>query len=140
MRAYIEFSSLTDAEREVFTRGFDDADDIGVDDWETATPWGCPWEWSDGMQVPRGVVSAYELGREWFRQNRADILEFKSRDEDELGADDLPELMQKMGSEATEADARRFAAWCAGHGVNPLTCSENAFYSQLTGCFSANAD
>ncbi len=87
MRAYIEFSALTDTERQDFVEGFQDADDIGVDDWETATPWGCPWEWSDGMQVPRGVVSAYEMGREWFRQNRADILEVKSRDRDELAAD-----------------------------------------------------
>lgn len=131
----IDFSALTDTEREDFTRGFDDADDIGVDDWEMDTPWGCPWFWADSMESDSSEV----WGREWFRQNRADILEFKSRECDELAADDLPELMQKMGSEATEADARRFAAWCAGHGVNPLTCSENAFYSQLNGCFSADA-
>lgn len=87
MRSYIDFSDLTDAEREEFVDGFKDADDIGVNDWETSAPWGAPWEWSDGMSVPRGVVSAYEMGREWFRQNRADILEVKSRDRDELAAD-----------------------------------------------------
>lgn len=137
MKTFLDFSALTDVEREAFARGFDAADDVGVDDWDTATPWGCPWEWANGMSVPHGVVSAYELGREWFRQNRAAIREAQAGGE--LTAEALPELMQKMGSEATEADARRFAAWCAGHDVNPLTCSESTFYEQLDACYRGDA-
>ena len=38
----VVFEYLTDAEREAFIEGFKHADVIGVNDWGTDAPWGCP--------------------------------------------------------------------------------------------------
>ena len=34
----VDFNKLTDSERDEFVEGFKSADDIGVDDWDSATP------------------------------------------------------------------------------------------------------
>ena len=80
MRVFVEFSTLTDEERQEFVEGFKDADIVGVNDWETSTPWGAPWEWSDGMLVPCRAVSAYEMGRKWFEKNRSAVLACRRAD------------------------------------------------------------
>ena len=42
----VDFSKFTDSERDEFVESLKSADDIGVDDWDSATPWGAPWEWA----------------------------------------------------------------------------------------------
>lgn len=78
----IFFTDLSDEDRDAFARGFRDADDIGVDDWDCSTPWGCPWEWADAMWVTDPKAGPYEWGREWFEQCRPEILEASEEAED----------------------------------------------------------
>ena len=73
MTATIFFEKLTDNEREEFVEGFNSADDIGVTDWDTATPWGCPWFWASCMESDS--LDPEDWGKEWFKQNRTDILD-----------------------------------------------------------------
>lgn len=80
MSKRIVFSTLCECERNLFVEGFQDADDIGVDDWDCSTPWGCPWLWDMAMWVTDPRAGAYEWGREWFRQNRQNILELKAEE------------------------------------------------------------
>lgn len=80
MSKRIVFSTLSERERDLFAEGFHDADDIGVDDWDDATPWGCPWEWADAMWVTDPKAGPYEWGREWFEQNRAELADLKEED------------------------------------------------------------
>lgn len=131
MRTFVEFSTLTDEERQEFVEGFKDADDIGVNDWETSTPWGAPWEWSDGMRVPRVVVSAYDMGREWFEQNRSDILG--------ISPDDERVLLDAMGSQATSEDVKKFLDWGVENHVDVVDLAkhgeENEFSEALEKCF-----
>ena len=70
----IYFDTLTDDEKEAFCNGFRMADDIGVDDWDTATPWGCPWFWATYMES--ASFDPKEWGKEWFEYCRGDILDF----------------------------------------------------------------
>lgn len=70
------FEELTDEQREAFVEGFQTADDIGVDDWDSATPWGCPWLWA-GEGTLTGETPE-EWGKEWFEQNREEMLELKA--------------------------------------------------------------
>ena len=72
--ALIIFENLTDSEKEAFCNGFRMADDLGVDDWDTATPWGCPWFWADSMESDS--YSPEVWGREWFKYCRADMADF----------------------------------------------------------------
>ena len=135
MKAFVEFSALTDEERDEFAHGFDDADDIGVDDWDCSTPWGCPWEWSDGMQVPRGVVSAYEMGREWFKKNRSRMLGCSPEDE--------RTLLDAMGSQTTGEDVKKFLDWGEENFVDVIELAkhgeENEFSEALEKCFGKGA-
>lgn len=135
MKVFVEFSTLTDDERDEFVEGFQDADDIGVDDWDCSTPWGCPWEWSDGMQVPRGVVSAYEMGRKWFEQNRSFLLGCSPEDE--------RTLLDAMGSQASGEDVKRFLDWGEENSVDVVELAkhgeENDFYKALEKCFGKEA-
>lgn len=112
------------------------ADDIGVDDWDCSTPWGCPWEWSDGMQVPRGVVSAYDMGREWFEQNRAKMLGISPEDE--------RTLLDSMGSQASGEDVKKFLDWGVENHVDVVDLAkhgeENEFYEALEKCFGKGAE
>ena len=70
---FVDFEKLSDKEREDFAFGFSDADDIGVEDWDTSTPWGCPWFWSSPAELEGD--NAYEWGRSWFFKNRDEIEE-----------------------------------------------------------------
>ena len=75
------FEELTDEQRESFVEGFQTADDIGVDDWDSATPWGAPWFWTDSMEA-KGTTPE-EWGKEWFEKNRGEISELKAEQEAE---------------------------------------------------------
>lgn len=129
------FEKMTDDERDEFVEGFKSADDIGVNDWDCSTPWGCPWEWSDGMQVPRGVVSAYEMGRKWFEQNRADMLGISPEDE--------RVLLDAMGAQATGEDVKKFLDWGERECVDVVELAKhgegNEFYEALEKCFGKEA-
>lgn len=72
----VDFEKLSDEEQQDFVRGFNDADDIGVEDWDTSTPWGCPWFWSSPAELEG--ETAYEWGEAWFLKNRAEIEELTS--------------------------------------------------------------
>ncbi len=72
---YIDFRELTDEEREEFVRGFRDADMLGVDDWDSSTPWGCPWFWRTNDRNYVDGDNAYDWGRSWFEQCSSEIEE-----------------------------------------------------------------
>lgn len=67
----VDFEKLSDKQREDFCEGFCDADDIGLTDWDSADPWGCPWFYASPTNL-KGK-NAYEWGRNWFLKNRAEI-------------------------------------------------------------------
>lgn len=69
----VYFDTLTDSEKESFCKGFRMADDIGVNDWDTATPWGAPWFWATYMNSES--LDPEKWGKEWFEYCRADILD-----------------------------------------------------------------
>ena len=123
------FEKLTDDEREEFVDGFKSADDIGVDDWETATPWGAPWEWADSMESDS--YSPEVWGREWFEQNREDMLGISPEDE--------RVLLDAMGAQATGEDVKKFLDWSEENFVNVVELAkhgeENEFYEALEKCF-----
>ena len=68
----IYFDTLTDDEKEAFCRGFKHFDVIGVNDWDTSTPWGCPWLWAVSMEASSN--RPFNWGKEWFVQNFHRIL------------------------------------------------------------------
>lgn len=125
----IVFEKLTDDEREEFVSGFKNADDIGVDDWETATPWGEPWYWVDSMESDS--YSPEVLGREWFEQNRADMLGISPEDEQVL--------LDAMGAQATGEDVKKFLDWGEENFVDVVELAkhgeENEFSEALEKCF-----
>lgn len=67
----VDFEKLSDEEREQFSEDFMGADDLGVNDWDSSTPWGCPWFWSRPEELD-GETPA-EWGESWFLKNRAEI-------------------------------------------------------------------
>lgn len=77
----VDFSKFTDSERDEFVRGFNAADDIGVDDWDCSTPWGAPWEWSSPENLDGDTPE--EWGEAWFEKNREEIAELKAEQEEE---------------------------------------------------------
>ena len=76
----IDFEKLTDEEQEQFVKGFMDADDIGVADWDSSAPWGCPWFWSSPVEL--NGEDAYQWGQAWFEKNRAEIVELTEAEEE----------------------------------------------------------
>lgn len=76
----VEFEKMSEYECAAFVEGFKDADDIGVNDWETACPWGCPWYYED--EATFESTDPYEQGVEWFKNNREDILELMSEEDE----------------------------------------------------------
>lgn len=137
---WVDFSSFTEEDREKFVQGFEDADDIGVTDWDTSTPWGAPWTWCRGMYVTDSTDGTpYEWGGEWFRENKAELLELREEDFYQEVSEKYPGLLQKMGDVATAGDALRFVDFCKARDVDPLTCSESVFYECLDECFRADA-
>lgn len=128
----IIFKDFGPFQRETFTAGFQAADDIGVSDWESATPWGCPWEWAESMTVPDKLWTPRQWGAEWFRQNRADILDTLS--------DELADIRYRLGAEATAADALRFRQYCYERGIDAhalaLRAEDDHFNDVAACCFS----
>lgn len=125
----IVFEKLTDDEREEFVEGFKSADDIGVDDWDGSTPWGEPWYWVDSMESDS--YSPEVWGREWFEQNRADMLG--------ISPDDERVLLDAMGAQATGEDVKKFLDWGERECVDVVELvkhgEENEFYEALEKCF-----
>lgn len=125
----VDFSKLTDDERETFVEGFQNADDIGVDDWDSSTPWGAPWTWTDEMEAKGDTPE--EWGAEWFEQNRFSILGYSPEDE--------RALLNAMGSQATSEDVKRVLDWGEKNCVNVVELAENGeeneFYEVLEKCF-----
>lgn len=124
----IIFKDFGPFQRETFTAGFQAADDIGVSDWESATP----WEWAESMTVPDKLWTPRQWGAEWFRQNRADILDTLS--------DELADIRDRLGAEATAADALRFRQYCYERGIDALALALRAdddhFNDVVACCFS----
>lgn len=77
----VDFEKLTDNEQDEFVRGFNDADDLGVDDWDSSTPWGAPWFWSSPEELEGD--DAYEWGQAWFVKNRDEIEELAEAEEED---------------------------------------------------------
>ena len=78
----VDFDLWTQKETDEFVEGFMSVDDIGVNDWETDYPWGCPWVYLSVMVF--NAETPYEQGIEWFKRNRAEILEsMQEKEEDE---------------------------------------------------------
>lgn len=125
----VVFEKLTDVEREEFVDGFKSADDIGVDDWDGSTPWGEPWYWADSMESDS--YSPEVWGREWFEQNRADMLGISPEDE--------RALLDAMGSQATGEDVKKFLDWGEENFVDVVELAkhseENEFTEALEKCF-----
>lgn len=125
----IIFEKLTDTEREEFVDGFKSADDIGVDDWDGSTPWGEPWYWVDSMESDS--YSPEVWGREWFEQNRADMLGCSPEDE--------RALLDAMGAQATGEDVKKFLDWGEENFVDVIELAkhgeENEFAEALEKCF-----
>lgn len=125
----IIFEKLTDVEREEFVDGFKSADDIGVDDWDGSTPWGEPWYWADSMESDS--YSPEVWGREWFEQNRADMLGCSPEDE--------RALLDAMGAQATGEDVKKFLDWGEENFVDVIELAkhgeENEFSEALEKCF-----
>ena len=125
----VVFKNLTDDEREEFVEGFKNADDIGGDDWDSATPWGAPWVWADSMESDS--YSPEVWGEEWFAQNRADMLGLSPEDE--------RTLTDAMGSHASGSDIRKFLDWGEENCVDVVELAkygeENDFYDALEKCF-----
>lgn len=125
----IVFEKLTDVEREEFVDGFKSADDIGVDDWDGSTPWGEPWYWVDSMESDS--YSPEVWGREWFEQNRADMLGISPEDEQVL--------LDAMGAQATGEDVKKFLDWGEENFVDVVELAkhgeENEFSEALEKCF-----
>lgn len=125
----IIFEKLTDTEREEFVDGFKSADDIGVDDWDGSTPWGEPWYWVDSMESDS--YSPEVWGREWFEQNRADMLGCSPEDE--------RALLDAMGAQATGEDVKKFLDWGEENFVDVIELAkhgeENEFHEALEKCF-----
>lgn len=125
----IVFEKLTDVEREEFVDGFKSADDIGVDDWDGSTPWGEPWYWVDSMESDS--YSPEVWGREWFEQNRADMLGISPEDEQVL--------LDAMGAQATGEDVKKFLDWGEENFVDVIELAkhgeENEFSEALEKCF-----
>lgn len=130
----VVFEKLTDDEREEFVAGFKSADDIGVDDWDCPTPWGAPWYWADSMESDS--YSPEVWGREWFEQNRSDILGISPEDE--------RVLLDAMGSQASSEDVKKFLDWSEENFVNVVELAkhgeENEFYEALEKCFGKGAE
>ena len=130
----IVFEKLTDVEREEFVDGFKSADDIGVDDWDGSTPWGEPWYWADFMESDS--YSPEVWGREWFEQNRADMLGCSPEDE--------RALLDAMGSQATGEDVKKFLDWGEENFVDVIELAkhgeENEFAEALEKCFGKGAE
>lgn len=82
----IDFEKLTDEQQEQFVKGFMDADDIGVDDWDSPAPWGAPWFWTSGEELEG--EDAYEWGQAWFEKYRADIAELKDEERKNASGED----------------------------------------------------
>ena len=76
----IDFEKLTDEQQEEFVKGFMDADDIGVEDWDSSAPWGCPWFWSSPVELEG--EDAYEWGQAWFERNRSEIKELTDEEQE----------------------------------------------------------
>lgn len=125
----VVFEKLTGDEREEFVEGFKNADDIGVDDWDSATPWGAPWGWADSMESDS--YSPEVWGEEWFAQNRADMLGISPEDE--------RALMDAMGSQASGNDVKKLLDWGEENCVDVVELAkygeENDFYDALEKCF-----
>lgn len=125
----IVFEKLTDVEREEFVSGFKNADDIGVDDWDGSTPWGAPWYWADSMESDS--YSPEVWGREWFEQNREDMLGISPEDE--------RVLLDAMGAQATGEDVKKFLDWGEENFVDVIELAkhgeENEFSEALEKCF-----
>lgn len=125
----IVFEKLTDSEKEAFCDGFRMADDIGVNDWDTATPWGAPWFWADSMESDS--YSPEVWGREWFEQNREDMLGISPEDE--------RVLLDAMGAQATGEDVKKFLDWSEENCLDVVELAkhgeENEFYEALEKCF-----
>lgn len=123
------FEKLTDDEREEFVDGFKSADDIGVDDWDGSNPWGEPWYWVDSMESDS--YSPEVWGREWFEQNRADMLGCSPEDE--------RALLDAMGSQASGEDVKKFLDWGEENFVDVIDLAkhgeENEFSEALEKCF-----
>lgn len=129
----VDFSKFTDSERDEFVRGFNDADDIGVNDWECATPWGAPWEWASPENLDGDTPE--EWGEAWFEKNRSDMLGCSPEDE--------RTLLDAMGSQATGEDVKQFLAWGEENFVDVVELAkhgeENEFYEALEKCFGKGA-
>ena len=115
----IIFKDLGPFQRETFTAGFQAADDIGVSD-------------SESMTVPDKLWTPRQWGAEWFRQNRADILDTLS--------DELADIRDRLGAEATAADALRFRQYCYERGIDAhalaLRAEDDHFNDVVACCFS----
>lgn len=123
------FEKMTDDERDEFVEGFKSADDIGVDDWDCSTP----WEWADSMESDS--YSPEVWGREWFEQNRSDMLGISPEDE--------RTLLDSMGSQTTGKDVKKFLDWGEENHVDVVELAkhgeENEFYEALEKCFGKEA-
>lgn len=129
----VDFSKFTDSERDEFVAGFKNADDIGVDDWDCSTPWGCPWFWADSMESDS--YSPEVWGKEWFEQNRSEMLGISPEDE--------RALLDAMGSQTTGEDVKKFLEWGERECVDVVELAkhgeENEFYEALEKCFGKGA-
>lgn len=123
--AVIFFERLTDEEREAFCDGFLMADDIGVNDWDSATPWGAPWYWATCMKSDS--TDPEEWGLEWFEKCHLYILNISEEQE--------RFLLDRMGSQATGADIAEFLNWAENEGVNLFELSPDEFQDALNKCF-----
>lgn len=125
----IVFEKLTDSERDEFVEGFKSADDIGVDDWESSTPWGAPWEWASPENLDGDTPE--EWGEAWFKKNRSDMLGCSPEDE--------RTLLDAMGSQTTCEDVKQFLAWGEENFVDVIELAkhgeENEFTEALEKCF-----
>lgn len=74
-------------------------------------------------------------GREWFEQNRADMLGISPEDE--------RVLLDAMGAQATGEDVKKFLDWGVENHVDVVELAkhveENEFYEALEKCFGKEA-
>ena len=84
------------------------------------------------MTVPDKLWTPRQWGAEWFRQNRADILDTLS--------DELADIRDRLGAEATAADALRFRQYCYERGIDAhalaLRAEDDHFNDVVACCFS----
>lgn len=71
MEIEMKAKDLTEVEREVFSELFEDLSDVS--DWETSTPWGCPWEHGgqielEGETMEEKVSNYYKRVREEMKE------------------------------------------------------------------------